>query len=253
MFTRAIVKRPCRNMINGISTAGLGTPDYQLALRQHDAYIEALALCGLDVTVLSADEDFPDSVFIEDTALVTPRCAVITCPGAQSRRGETESTVEALKKFQLIIEQIVEPGTLDAGDVMMAGDHYFIGLSGRSSAEGARQLTEILERYDLSASTVKLKEILHLKTGVVYLDNEVMVGSDEFVKRPEFSSFKRIVVDWAERYAANCVWINGWVLVADGYPVIRRKLEAAGYETIALDMSEFRKLDGGLSCLSLRF
>ena len=123
MFTNAIVKTPCKNMVHGISAASLGKPDYSLALKQHKDYILALKQCGLKVMVLDPDESFPDSTFIEDACLMTPRCAVVTNPGAASRRDETIRVSEAVKGFGLPVEHIQSPGTLDAGDVMMAKNH----------------------------------------------------------------------------------------------------------------------------------
>ena len=205
------------------------------------------------MSILEADVAYPDSVFIEDTALLTSRCAVITRPGAESRRGEIAAVEAAVSAYYERLERIAPPDCLDAGDVMMVGDHYYIGLSKRTTERGAGQLIGILQKYGLKGSTVTLDSVLHLKTGVVYLANGYMVAAGEFISKAEFSSFRVIAVDDDEQYAANCVWINGKVLVASGYPKLKTKLQAAGYETLALDMSEFRKLDGGLSCLSLRF
>lgn len=253
MFNNAIVKRPGRSMTQGISEAGLGLPDHILALKQHDAYIEALMKCDLKVTVLPAEEEYPDSVFIEDTALLTPECAIITHPGAPSRRGEITTTRQAVEQFYQQVECITSPATIDAGDIMMVGSHFFIGLSQRTNRAGADQMIQILSRFAMTGSTVALNHVLHLKTGVVYLEHNTLVAAGEFISKPEFSSFKKIEIDPAEQYAANCVWINDRVLIADGYPNTRKLIEKAGYQTIPLDMSEFRKLDGGLSCLSLRF
>ncbi len=253
MFTKALVKTPCRNMIHGLTTAGLGKPDFARALEQHAAYVQALRDCGLAVTVLEADEAYPDSTFIEDTALLVPGCAVITRPGAPSRRGETAAVEAALAAFFDNIAHITAPGTVDAGDIMMVGSHFFIGLSQRTNREGAAQMTAILEKRGLSASTVALHDFLHLKSGVAYLENDTLVAAGEFVDHPAFRRFHILAVDEAECYAANCLWINGQVLVAEGFPGTRRCIEQAGFETIALDVSEFRKIDGGLSCLSLRF
>jgi len=240
-------------MVYGLRDADVGQPDYHRALLQHDAYIEALISCGLEVTILPADEKFPDSVFIEDTALLTPSCAVITRPGASSRREETVATEASVKTFYENTMAITSPGTLDAGDVMMVETHFYIGLSKRTNKTGAEQLIAILNEQGYSGSTVKLDHVLHLKTGVVYLDRSTLVSAGEFNDKFEFEKFNHIQVDPTEQYAANCVWINGKVLVAEGYPLTRKKIESTGYETIALEMSEFRKLDGGLSCLSLRF
>jgi dimethylargininase len=162
MFTDAIVKAPCQNLTQGITTAELGQPDYLLAVQQHAAYVNALRHCGLHVTELEADEGHPDSTFIEDTALVTPACAIITRPGAESRRGETVSVANELRKFFPSLHTIEQPGTLDAGDVMMAGDHYYIGLSSRTNEHGAQQLIAILEHHGLHGSMVPMADGLHL-------------------------------------------------------------------------------------------
>jgi len=253
MFTRALVRRPCENMIHGLTSAHLGKPDFGRALAQHAAYVGVLRDCGLEVTVLEADNDYPDSTFIEDTALLVPGCAVITRPGAPSRRGETASVEEALKPFFDTIAHITAPGTVDAGDIMMVGSHFYIGLSRRTNREGAAQMAAILEKHGLTASTVPLRDFLHLKSGVACLENNTLVAAGEFVAHPAFQNYRILAADDNERYAANCLWINGRVLVAEGFPETRSIIEAAGFETISLEVSEFRKIDGGLSCLSLRF
>ncbi len=253
MFTRAIVRTPCKNMINGLTTAKLGKPDYEKAMAQHSQYIVALQECGLQVTVLPGDEKFPDSTFVEDTAILTPRCAIVTNPGAPSRRGETAQIAEILREFYSGIENISDPGTLDAGDVMMVGSHFYIGISHRTTEQGAAQLIKILNKFGLSGSTVHFGKGLHLKSGVAYLENNNLVLDADFVDLPEFRSFNRLQIDDDESYAANCIWVNGKVLVPKGFPKSQQMIEKAGYLTIELDVSEFRKLDGGLSCLSLRF
>lgn len=253
LFTRALVRPPCETMVDGLTSANLGRPDFSTALAQHAVYVRALRGCGLDVTVLAPDSGYPDSTFIEDTALLVPGCAIITRPGAPSRRGETAAVEKALAAFFNTIERITAPGTVDAGDIMMAGSHFFIGLSQRTNREGAGQMTAILESFALTASTVPLGEVLHLKSGVTYLENNTMAAAGEFVEHPAFRRYRMLTLDADERYAANSLWVNGRVLVPAGYPKTRRLIENAGYETIAVDVSEFRKLDGGLSCLSLRF
>jgi dimethylargininase len=136
---------------------------------------------------------------------------------------------------------------------MMTGTHFYIGLSERTNTSGSQQLIKILSDYGLSGSVVPLNKILHLKSGVSYLENNNLLVISAFIKRPEFSKFNLLPVDDDETYAANSLWINGKVLVPDGFPKTRQLIEKAGYETISVDVSEFRKLDGGLSCLSLRF
>ena len=249
MFKRAIVRKPGKSMVGGITTAGLGKPDHALALIQHEAYVEALRECGLEVIVLPADERYPDSTFIEDTTLLTPKCAIVTNPGALSRRGETAGMIKVLGDFYSDIEKVREPGKVDGGDIMMVGSHYYIGLSARTNKDGARQVIGYLEKHGMTGSTVKMGKILHLKTGVSYLERNNLVASGFFFESAEFHKFNRLKIDDDESYAANCIWVNDKVLVPKGYPKAKKTIEGAGYSTIELDMSEFRKLDGGLSCL----
>ncbi|WP_285813914.1 dimethylarginine dimethylaminohydrolase family protein [Senimuribacter intestinalis] len=224
-------------------------------MKQHDSYIEALKQCDVDVTVLEADERYPDSCFVEDPALITRKCAIITNPGAESRNGEKFEIIDAVKKFfsEDQIEYIKEPGTLEGGDVMMVGDHFYVGRSARTNEEGIRQLTEILEKYGMTCSEVKLEEVLHLKTGVNYLENNNMLVSGEFITKPEFEKYNKYVIPEEEAYAANCIWVNDTVIVPEGYPAVLKAVQDMGYKTLLVDTSEFRKIDGGLSCLSLRF
>jgi len=240
-------------MVNGLTTAKLGKPDYLKALEQHNRYVYILKQCGLQVTVLDADSNFPDSTFIEDVAVCTPKCAIVTNPGASSRNGEKQAIKPVLQQFYNTIEEIINPGTLDAGDVMMVDDHFYIGISERTNHTGAEQLISILEKYNMTGSKVPLKEMLHLKTGLSYLEQNTLLISGEFLHNPEFEKFSKIIVGEKELYAANSLWINGNVLVPLGFDETKQKIEKAGYKTIEIDVSEFRKLDGGLSCLSLRF
>ncbi|NPD45248.1 MULTISPECIES: dimethylarginine dimethylaminohydrolase family protein [unclassified Lentimicrobium] len=253
MFQKAIVRIPSKSMINGLSSVNLGQPDYQLAIKQHEAYVDALLSCGLEVITLEADENFPDSTFVEDVALCTPHCAIITHPGAESRRGEIEEMKEVLKDEYKNIEFIQAPGTVEAGDIMMVENHYFIGLSARTNEDGAKQMISILEKYGMTGSLVSLEEVLHLKTGLAYLENNYLVACGEFLEKDEFKKFNILEVEQGESYAANCIWVNDTVIIPKGFPKAKEVIGQTGYEIIELDMSEFQKLDGGLSCLSLRY
>lgn len=253
MFKRAILRTPSKSMISGLSTANLGIPNYELALVQHKKYIEALTLCNIEVSVLPPLEDFPDSTFVEDVALLTDNCAIITNPGAESRKGEISNIGDELKKHYDNIEKIINPGTIEAGDIMMVGSHFYIGLSERTNEDGARQMISILSKYGKTGSIVSLEKVLHLKTGVAYLENNNLVACGEFLTKAEFQKFNILEIDESESYAANCIWVNNKVIIPLGYPVARNIIEQAGYEIIEVDVSEFKKLDGGLSCLSLRF
>ena len=253
MFTRAIVRKPCQAMLNGLTEADMGLPDYDLACEQHHDYIDALKECGLQVTVLPALEDYPDSCFVEDVALFTPKCAILTHPGAVSRRGETSHIEEAIKTFYPQVERIGLDGHVEAGDIMMVDDHFFIGLSARTDTNGAAQLIKILNKHNLSGSMVEMSELLHLKTGLSYLENKNLLTFGEMHTHVDFTQFNRIEIDKDEGYAANSVWINDIVLVPKGFPKALHAIQQLGYKTREVAMSEFQKLDGGLSCLSLRF
>ena len=251
-FARAIVRGVPETIDAGITTADLGMPDAERAREQHRSYVAALEACGLEVTALDPDDRYPDSVFIEDTAVVTDRCAIVARPGAAERRGEVREVENALANLYGSVERITDPGTVDGGDILQVGDHFFVGLSNRTNREGAGQLAEILQGYGFEVSRVELSRFLHLKTGVAYLGGDDLVVAGELAEKDEFRGFDRIVVPAEEAYGANCIAINGRVLVAAGYKKAKRGIAERGYEVAELEMSEFRKLDGGLSCLSLR-
>ena len=253
MYRHAIVRKPCRNFIHGLTTAGLGKPDYTRALEQHSAYVVALESCGLEAVVLEADERYPDSVFVEDVAVVTERLAVVTRPGAPSRRGEVDGIAASLRAFHPHLERIQAPGTLEGGDVMKVEDRFFIGLSQRTNREGFDQFARILEKYQYAATAIPLRQVLHLKTGVAYLEKNNLLATGKFLSDPTFKNFRLISVESDESYAANSILVNGRVLIPSGFERTKLALESRGYPTLAVDISEFRKLDGGLSCLSLRF
>src|SRR3712207_2344471 len=224
MFTRAIVRAVPETIDAGITSANLGKPDYERAREQHARYVGALERCGLEVTVLGADERYPDSVFVEDTAIVTDRCAIIARPGAPARRGEVREVEEELSKHYQDIGRIVSPGTLDGGDVLQVGDHFYIGLTRRTNREGAEQLSALLREYGFSASFVDVGSFLHLKTGVTYLGGNDLVVAGELVANAEFEGFDKTMVAPEEQYCANCVRINDHVLVAGGYEKTKEKI-----------------------------
>ncbi len=257
-FRYAIAKMPASTYINGLTSSLHGKPDLPSTIKQHEAYCRALAQCGLEVTLLEADERYPDSTFTEDTAILGHNFAVITNPGAESRKGETEAIEAAMKKFPSVhrIHHIKPPGTVDGGDICEAEETFFIGISERTNEEGARQLAAILKDEGYRPVFVDIRgsqKLLHLKSGIAYLSHQNLVVIDELTGRPEFQNYRHVRIRPEEEYAANCVKVNDHVLFAAGYPVLQKDLAELGYDLIVLDMSEYRKQDGGLSCLSLRF
>ncbi len=254
MFKNTIVRIPCRGLSEGItSNPEMGKPIYENAIKQHENYIETLKKCGVEVEVLQADERFPDSCFVEDVAVCTKKFVMITSPGAATRMGEEEEMKEVIKKYYDDIVYVEKPGTLEGGDVMMVKDHYYIGLSERTNLEGANQLIKALEDRGMTGSVIEMKEMLHLKTGLAYLEDNVLLVAGEFIEHEDFKDFKKIIVPDEESYAANSIRVNDYVIMPMGYPKTKKNIEEAGLKVIECDSSEFQKVDGGLSCLSLRF
>ncbi len=252
MFAKAIVRGVPATISAGITTADLGKPDAEMADEQHQRYVAALEGCGLEVTVLDAGERYPDSAFVEDTAVVTDRCAIVTNPGAEQRRGEVREVEKALIGLYGDVERITDPGTVDGGDVLQVGAHFYVGRTKRTNREGAEQLSAILRRYGHGVTFVGLRRFLHLKTGVAYLGGDHLVVAGELAEEDAFRGFDKIVVPPEEEYGANCIRVNDRVLVAAGFDTVKHGIAERGYEITELEMSEFQKVDGGLSCLSLR-
>jgi dimethylargininase len=255
-FTRAIVRPPAATFAAGITTSGLGPPDLALALEQHEAYCQTLERLGLSLVRLAPDAEFPDSTFVEDAAIVTARGAILTRPGATSRAGEVAAVGAALGRWFPDLDTITAPGTLDGGDVCEAGPHFFIGLSARTNAEGASQLAAWLGKRGFGSSVIDIRRmpgLLHLKTGLSWLGGRRLLAGDEVAGDEALGGWQVVRVPAGEEYAANCVRLNDAVLIAQGYPATAALLGGLGCEVTALGMSEYRRMDGGLSCLSVRW
>jgi dimethylargininase len=256
MYTRAIVRPPGASFAQGQTSANLGKPDVGKALQQHANYCAALQRCGVQLTTLPADAAYPDSTFVEDTAIVTARCAILTRPGAPSRVGEVTGIAGVLPDFYSRIHEIVAPGTVDGGDICQADEHFFIGISERTNPEGARQLAAFLEQEGFTSTQVDIRGvpgILHLKSGLSYLGERRIVVIDALAGHGAFSGYNIVPVAPPEDYAANFLRINDHLIISAGFPKFESTMRECGMPVIALDMSEFRKMDGALSCLSLRF
>jgi dimethylargininase len=256
LFTNAIVRIPGSNFADGLTTLNLGVPRYDSVIQQHSRYRKALEECGLTITTLDVDLRYPDSTFVEDTAVLTPRGAILTRPGVPSREGEVAAIRETISSFFPATLEIETPGTLDGGDICEAEGHFFLGLSHRTNQEGVRQLAAHLAVQGYTSSVIDVRgitSILHLKSGVSYIGNNTIVAMEEMAGNELFRNYELIRVSTEESYAANCVRINERVLVAAGYAHLIAELAVRGFNPLALEMSEFQKMDGGLSCLSLRF
>jgi dimethylargininase len=255
-LTHAIVRPPGSSFSAGITSSGLGPPDLVLALEQHEAYCRTLERLSLSLTRLSPDAAFPDSTFVEDTAIVTGRGAILTRPGAPSRAGEVTALGAALGPWFPELDAITAPGTVDGGDVCEAGDHFFIGVSQRTNEEGAAQLGAWLARRGYEASVIDIRGsagMLHLKTGLSWLGGRRLVAWGEIAGHEALRGWEVLEAPSGEEYAANCIRVNDAVLVARGFPKTASLLRGLGYDVAEIDMSEYRKMDGGLSCLSVRW
>lgn len=256
MFRSALVRPPGHNFAAGISAADLGAPNFALALRQHAAYCAALAQCGLELLRMPSDDAYPDSTFVEDTAILTGGGALLSRPGAESRRGEVAAIGVALGVQGLVNGSIEAPGTLDGGDVCECEGVVYVGVSARTNVAGADQLEAWLAERGLPLRRIDIRAIpklLHLKSGMSRLGDGRIAVIDELRAPLAQSGFELVEVDADEAYGANCIRVNDTVLVAAGHPRFAQRLAHLGYRTRTLDMSEFRKMDGGLSCLSLRW
>lgn len=255
-FAEAIARRPGRSFASGLTSGREGVPDVDRALEQHGHYCDALTKAGLMVNVLPPLEAHPDSTFVEDTAVIVKMRALATRPGAASRLGEVESIRFELGAYFNDVDRMEEPATLDGGDVCDAGDTVYVGLSHRTNEAGIRQLERWLAPAGIRTVAIEIRDmpsILHLKSGMAYLGDGRFVATQALAARLQLSRDAVVLADDEEAYAANCVRVNDVVLFPAGYPRLQRQLENRGYALRVLDVSEFRKMDGGLSCLSLRF
>lgn len=249
-YQRAITRKPGRSFAQGITTSTLGAPEFDLALAQHAHYVAALKTCGVEVLDLDADEHFPDGCFVEDTALITPEFAVITNPGAASRRSEIASIAAVLEAYRPL--HFLDPNvTLDGGDVMLIEKTFYVGISERTTRAAASALGEIVAPFSYNVVPITVAGVLHLKTGVCYIGDETIVATAQFARFPAFARYRKIETLPAEDYAANCLRINDHLVMAAGFPDLKSKLSALGLPLLEVDMSESRKMDGGLTCSSL--
>lgn len=255
-ISRAIVRPPGRIFAKGLTSASLGAPDFVRALEQHASYCDAFERRGVEVAALEPSDAFPDSTFVEDVAVIVGGRALLTRPGAPTRRGETDLIGAALRARFSDVGQIESPGTLDGGDVCETEDRCYVGISSRTNPSGAEQFARWLERAGKRTEIVDIRRIrglLHLKSAMAYVGRDTFVIAPPLRTHPAFLDVDAVLVDEKETYAADCLAVNDAVFVPAGFPRLAAALRARGFTLVELDMSEFEKMDGGLSCLSLRF
>ncbi len=224
--------------------------DLNLARAQHRVYVNALEELGCKVIELPAESDYPDSVFVEDTAFILPEVAIITRPGADSRKPETESITRILAPHISLVH-VREPATVDGGDVLVLGKSIYVGLSTRSNQEAIDQLNKLLQEYGYTVTGVETRGCLHLKSAVTRVDEKTLLINSNWVDASHFAGFDLIEVDPSESFAANCLPIGDAIIFPLAFPKTRAELEERGYKVITVDVSELAKAEGAVTCCSL--
>ncbi|MGF7007803.1 arginine deiminase family protein [Aminobacter sp. BE322] len=253
-FNAAIVREPSRSVVNGLRADDRGNPTYEGVRSEHAAYIAAMRAAGVEVTVLPALEAFPDSIFVEDPALVFPEGAILLRPGAETRVRETAEISPTLKAMFGTVLDLPTPGFADGGDVLTTPKSVMIGLSARTDRAGADGLIASLERLGRKGEIVQTPEgVLHFKTDCSLLDDETMLTTERLGRSGVFSRFRQVTIPAGEEPAANALRVNGVVMVGSDYPRTIEMLDKLGYKVVPLKTTEIGKIDAGLSCMSLRW
>lgn len=249
----AITRRPSARLVECELTYRDREPiDVGAALRQHEAYCQALEACGAQVERLAADERFPDGVFMEDTAVVLDEVGVVSMPGALSRRGEVEVMSDVLGRYREV-RRLTLPATLEGGDVLRIGREIYVGQSSRTNAAGAEGLRDAVAAFGYTVIPVPVAGSLHLKTAGTALDDETILANTDWVDPAAFKGKRVLAADPAEPWAGNALRVDGAVLMDAACPRTMEMVSRAGYKVAGVDISEFVKAEAGLTCLSLVF
>jgi dimethylargininase len=253
-YTNAIVRTPALSVVDGLRADGGEGPDYQGVIAEHSAYVEILRALGLQVDVLPPAHDYPDSIFVEDPALVFTEGAIVLNLAAASRAGEADLIVPALESHFEHVLRMAGPGHADGGDVLVLPDRVIIGLSNRTDREGAEELIGLLEQLGKKGQIAETPPgVLHFKTGCSLIDEETVFALPQMADSPAFNGLKVVPVPAGEEKAANKLRIRDAALIAAHFPKSREIIEALSVRTIPLDVREIAKIDAGLSCMSLRW
>jgi len=253
-FTHAICRRPAPSIANGLRAVDNGDPDHALFAKHHQQYVNALEATGCEVTVLESLESYPDSVFIEDAALCLAGTAIALRPGAASRFGEAAALMPALQQSFKKVIALPGSGYVDGGDILVTENEVLIGLSQRTDQSGYDSLSEIVSALGYQARKINTPaDILHFKTDCGLVDSNTIFASKALAATGCFVGYEVIEAPEGESAAANLIRVNDVVMISEGYPKTKQVLEKAGYNVVCLPNSEAAKVDGGLSCMSLRF
>ena len=253
-FNSALVRTPARSVIHGLRADDRGDPTYEGVKGEHDAYVEAMRAAGVDVTVLPALEAFPDSIFVEDPALVFAEGAILLRPGAASRAGEVAEIAPVLReRFERVLE-LPSPGFADGGDVLVMPGKAMIGLSARTDRAGAEALVACLARLGRKGEIVATPPgVLHFKTDCSLLDEETVLATRRLANSGVFDGLRQVIVPEGEEAAANALRVNAVVMVGAHFPATIELLDRLGYRVVPTGTAEIGRIDAGLSCMSLRW
>ncbi|MCZ7676380.1 MAG: arginine deiminase family protein [Roseovarius sp.] len=253
-FSRAITRRPAASIVDGLRAEDTGTPDLAQMLKDHARYVAALKRTGAEVIELPPLEDYPDAVFVEDTALCLPQGAVMMRPGAASRLGEVAEMEPTIRAVYDDVRRIRGPGHIEGGDILVTGREILVGRSDRTDAAGVAELAGIVAEWGHDLREVFTPPgVLHFKTDCSLLDGETILATRRLDASGCFEGYRVLHVPEGEEAAANSVRFNDLVLLPAGFARTAEMLDKAGYEVVEINNSECAKLDGGMSCLSLRF
>jgi len=253
-FSHALCRKPANSITSGLRAVDSGDPDPKTFNAEHDAYVDALRATGAEVTTLSALEEFPDSVFIEDTTLVLKGTAICLPQGAATRRGETAALRPDLITRMSAVIDLQTQGSIDGGDILCSDDRVMVGLSARTTRQGAMDLKPIIENLGYKLNVFETpKGVLHFKTDSALLDADTIFSTKRLAASGCFDGFNVIHVPEGEEAAANALRFNDTVFISDGHPKSAEILTKNGYKVVALPVYEAAKVDGGLSCMSLRY
>jgi dimethylargininase len=226
--------------------------DVAKAIDQHKAYQDCLAELGVRIVSLPAESELPDAIFVEDAAVITEEVAIISRMGAPSRRPESSALIDILSHYRPI-EFLVEPGTLDGGDVMRAGRSVFVGLSRRTNRDGFAQLSDILQTYNYELHPIEVRGCLHLKSACSFIGNSTILLNRSWIDATQLRGFELIEVPDEEPAGANALLLNDVLLIPASFPKTRALLEKRGFSVRTIDLSELQKAEAGVTCASLIF
>lgn len=253
-FARAITRRPGSSVTKGLRAVDTGSPDLALMLRHHADYVAALRETGAEVIELEPLEAYPDALFVEDTALCLPEGAVLMRPGAPSRMGEVAEMAAVIRRLFDRVAEIRGSGTIEGGDILTTPREVLVGRSARTDAAGIAELAGILDGWGRTLREITVPDgVLHFKTDCSLLDGQTILATERLARSGCFDGYRVILTAPGEEAAANTIRFNRFVLIPAGFPATAKRLRDSGYELREIDNSECAKLDGGMSCLSLRF